>query len=94
VDGTVESVADIDGLWKRDVASQPDWRDVSDEQPLPGYLSEIADDANDARNRYLLRVTHALSARGERVFVIAGSSHAVSLEPAMSAVNRDPSGTG
>ena len=90
LDGSFESVEDIDRLWKRDFANQPDWRDVSDERPLPGYLSAIADDANDARNRYLLRVIHALTQRGERVFVIGGSSHAVSLEPAMTAAARVP----
>ena len=89
LDGALEDVPDIDRLWKRDFAGQPDWRDVSDETPLPGYLRQIADDSNDARNQYLLRVVHALVERGERVFVIGGSSHAVLLEPAFgSAVRR------
>ena len=42
-----------------------------------GYLQEVSDSSNDLRNRHLVRAAVDLAARGERVFVVAGSSHAV-----------------
>jgi hypothetical protein len=57
--------------------------DVSDEHGLPGYLKTISDDSNDLRNRHLVRAVLELTGKGERVFVVAGSSHAVLIEPAL-----------
>jgi hypothetical protein len=81
--GTIGSVADIDRIWRRDFAGGPDWRDVSDELPLAGYLDDIATETDTARNRHLVRVVHTLLGKGERVFVICGASHAVQIEPAL-----------
>lgn len=81
--GEINSVADIDRIWQRDFAGGKDWRDVSDETVLPGYLERLTEDSNDQRNRYLVRLVSHLSAQGERVFVICGSSHAVVIEPAL-----------
>ena len=94
--GTVESVADIDRLWRRDFPGERDWRDVSDQGPLVGYLNDIAADSEDLRNRHLVQVIHTLLARGERVFVVCGASHAVLIEPALtgSGSSRSRSGSG
>jgi hypothetical protein len=77
VAGPIADPADIDRIWDRDFPAGPDWRDVSDEHGLPGYLQDVSDSSNDLRNRHLVRVAVDLAARGERVFVVAGSSHAV-----------------
>jgi hypothetical protein len=82
LEGTIDSVADIDRIWQRDFQGEKDWRDVSDETALPGYLQDISDASNDARNRHLFRLATVLAEGGERVFVICGSSHAVLMEPA------------
>jgi hypothetical protein len=58
-------------------------RKTSDEYGLPGYLSTMADRANMIRNQHLLCVIDELRARGERVFVVCGLSHAVCLDPAL-----------
>jgi hypothetical protein len=81
--GTIGSVADIDRIWRRDFPGAPDWRDVSDEGPLPGYLDEIAAAADDPRTLHLLRLIHTLAGKGARAFVICGSAHAVQIEPAL-----------
>jgi hypothetical protein len=81
--GTISSVADVDRVWRRDFAGERDWRDVSDEGPLPGYLADIGFASEDRRNVHLVRVVHALVAKGERVFVVCGSSHAVLIQPAL-----------
>jgi hypothetical protein len=83
LNGVVQSVADIDRIWQRDFPDQPDWRETSDQYGLPGYLAEISDAANLIRNEHLLCVINELTARGERVFVICGLSHAVCIEPAI-----------
>jgi hypothetical protein len=81
--GTITSVADVDRIWQRDFPGERDWRDVSDEGPLVGYLVDIAAESEDLRNRHLVRVIHTLVAKGERVFVVCGSSHAVLIQPAL-----------
>jgi hypothetical protein len=81
--GTIEDVGDIDRIWRRDFPGERDWRDVSDEGPLVGYLIDIGNASEDLRNQHLVRVIHTLRAKGERVFVVCGSSHAVLIEPAV-----------
>jgi hypothetical protein len=81
--GTITDVADIDRIWRRDFPGERDWRDVSDEGPLVGYLVDIAAASEDLRNVHLVRVINTLVAKRERVFVVCGSSHAVLIEPAL-----------
>jgi hypothetical protein len=77
----IKSVADVDMLWKKYFPSI-DWRNVSDEQALPGFLADMMAFSNDVRNQQLIDVIKELTAKGERVFLICGSSHAVCVEPA------------
>ncbi len=77
------SVEEIDEAWERYFPDGPDWRDVSDEFDLPGYLAAIS--TNRARDEHFVRVLLDLVANGERVFAVAGSSHAVKLDPALRA---------
>lgn len=78
---SIQSVADIDRIWKKHFTAI-DWRNVSDETALPGYLAEIMAVTNDLRNRQLVAAVKELTANGERVFVVCGSSHAVCVAPA------------
>lgn len=81
IEGVLGSVADIDAAWARAFPAGPDWRDVSDQFGLPGFLGAM--DLNLARDRHLVSIVEELAAQGERVFVIAGSSHAVKVHPAL-----------
>lgn len=83
LENTLESVAHIDAIWRRDFGGLPDWRDTSDEYGLPGYLGEIA--TNLVRDEHLVRVIIDLVNSGERVFVAAGESHSVKVEQALRA---------
>jgi hypothetical protein len=76
------TVADVDRVWKKYFAGQKDWRETSDEIALPGYLSEMMSSSNDLRNRQLVAAVKELVKKGERVFVVCGSSHAVCVAPA------------
>ncbi|WP_276479580.1 hypothetical protein [Paraflavitalea pollutisoli] len=76
------SVNDVDRSWKRYFPLEPDWRNTSDEQALPGYLADMMNITNDLRNQHLVATMKELAARQERVFLICGSSHAACVAPA------------
>ena len=78
----ISNAEDIDRLWKKYFPKDEDWRNTSDQNGLPGYLNEMAAVINDLRNRQLVSAVKELSARGERVFLHCGSSHAVCVAPA------------
>ena len=80
LEDTFSSVKDIDDLWMKDFKGKPDWRDTSDEYGLPCYLKTIAADSNAARDEHFARIIIDLVRKGERVFAMAGSSHAVKLD--------------
>jgi hypothetical protein len=85
LENTLTSVADIDSIWQRDFADLPDWRDTSDAYGLPGYLHEVWKTSNARRDEHFARVIVHFVRAGERVFAVAGSSHAVKLDPALRA---------
>ena len=78
----LKSAADVDRVWKKYFPAELDWRNVSDEYGLPGYLAHMMAATNDLRNQKLIAVTKELTSKGERVFIICGSSHAVCVAPA------------
>jgi hypothetical protein len=81
-ENTFKTVDDVDRIWKRDFPNI-DWRNESDHDMLPGYLQDIADATQRLRNIQLVCMIKELTAKGERVFVVAGSSHAVCIEKAV-----------
>jgi len=83
IENVIFSVEQIDAIWERDFPNEEDWRDTSDQFGLPGYLAEIATRSNQVRDEHFVRVIIDLVQKRERVFAIAGSSHAVKLEPAL-----------
>jgi hypothetical protein len=85
LENTLTSIADIDAIWQRDFAGRPDWRDTSDAYGLPGYLHEVWKTSNAKRDEHFARVIIHNVRLGERVFAVAGLSHAVKLEPALRA---------
>ena len=82
------SYKDVDNAWIKYFPKGPDWRNVSDEYGLPGYLADMINCTNDLRNRQLLSAIKELTAKGEKVFVVCGSSHAQCLSTAFYAVIR------
>lgn len=81
LENVLTTVAEIDAEWQRNFPDGPDWRDVSDQYGLPGYLNSVS--ANEARDEHFARVVIDLVNKGERVFAVAGLSHAVKLDPAL-----------
>lgn len=78
-----QTAADVDREWKKIFPAGPDWRNVSDEHTLPGYLNDYLAAINDVRNQQLVCAIRQLLAKGERVFIICGSSHAACIQPAI-----------
>lgn len=78
---SLKTVQDIDRTWKKYFADK-DWRNVSDEYELPGYLNNMMATVNDLRNQQLISVVNELTGKGEKVFLICGSSHAWCVQPA------------
>lgn len=76
-----QNMDDVDKAWKR-YFPELDWRNVSDEYRMPGYLADLMEAVNDLRNQHLVNVVKELMAKGERVFLVCGSSHAVCVAPA------------
>jgi hypothetical protein len=85
LEGTLPSIRAIDSIWSRDFAGLPDWRETSDENGLPGYLADLSARSNGLRDAHLVAVIIDLVCRGERVFAVTGSSHAVKLDGALHA---------
>jgi hypothetical protein len=85
LEGTLPSIAAIDSVWARDFSGLPDWRETSDEHGLPGYLRDLSARSNALRDEHLAAVLIDLVRRGERVFAVSGSSHAVKLDAALHA---------
>ena len=79
---SIQTTQDVDRIWKKYFPAK-DWRDVSDEYPLPGYLGDMMTITNDLRNQQLVAAIRELTTKGERVFVICGSSHAACVAPAL-----------
>jgi hypothetical protein len=85
IENVITSVEQIDTIWRHDFPNEANWRDTSDQFGLPGYLGEIASRSGEVRDEHFVRVIIDLIQKGERVFAIAGSGHAVKLEPALKA---------
>ena len=82
--GTITSIDDVRSQWTRLFPDGPAWQDVSDEFGLPGELGDM--DFNKARDEHLVACLAEFVGKGERVFVVSGSSHAVKIEPAVLAL--------
>lgn len=83
IGGTFPNMQSLQHAWDKQFPKGPDWRTVSDQYKMPGFLSKM--DANIIRDRHFLTILLDLVEKGERVFAVAGSSHAVKLEPALNA---------
>ena len=79
LEGTLPSVEAIDAIWQRDFSDFDDWRTLSDAYGYPGYLDELFAHSNLIRDEHLANIIVDLMSRGERVFAVAGSGHAIKL---------------
>ncbi|MBC6491198.1 hypothetical protein ACFSQD_14440 [Flavihumibacter stibioxidans] len=77
----ISDVAAIDSFWKAEFPGAKDWRDNSDEYGWPkGWLSEIFDYSNQARDIHMCAAIIETVRAGKKVFLTMGSSHAFRIE--------------
>ena len=81
-ENNIKTINDIDRIWKKYFPAGEDWRNINDQYGLPGFLDEIACFTNDLRNQQLVASIKDLTAKGEKVFVTCGSSHAACISVA------------
>lgn len=77
--GSLESIDDMNAIWRRDFAEQADWRGLSVE-PRGTYLEEISDASRQVRGEYMARTLIELVRSGERVLAVVGSGHVIRQE--------------
>jgi len=80
--GVINSVEQVDSLWKADFPDLPGWRTYKHpENGWPeGRLKQIAAETNMVRDVNMCRAIIELVSKGERVFISMGSSHAPRIE--------------
>ncbi|MCB1185106.1 hypothetical protein KDM41_16900 [bacterium] len=91
LEGTFADLAEFDAWWGENLApAVGDWRDLPAEAMWPKAegtrLNLIAHASNRARDHHLTRLVIDRVRHGERVFVVCGASHALTIEPALTAV--------
>jgi len=78
-----QSWEELDSIWRRDFPNI-EWRNYSDENGWPdGYLHDLWNSSNMARDFHLVQIVIELVQKGETVFVTMGSSHAPRIEEAL-----------
>lgn len=82
--GSLNSIAQLDAVWKDRIASDRDWRTLTTIEGIP-LLDEIGDVSREARGRHMVRSIVDLARRGERVLAVVGASHVIRQEPALRA---------
>jgi len=94
LDGRIATIEDLDRIWTGAVQADQDWREVDDQWGWPGRIAEAAAAAGHVRDDHLLRLILDAVSRGERVFAVAGTSHALKLEPVLKErIQPGPSGS-
>lgn len=91
LEGTFPDLAAFDAWWdatlREDVG---DWRTLPERAMWPGVkdetlLTRLANASNHVRDEHITRLLIDLAGKGERVFVVCGGSHALTIEPALRA---------
>lgn len=89
LEGSLNSLDELDALWKASFDSDTDWRSLPPEAIWPGdkptRLQAISRFVNEIRDRHMAAVILDFLRKGERVFAVAGGSHVVKQEPVLRA---------
>jgi len=82
IKGFINSVEQIDSLWKFNHPDLGDWRTY--QHPRNGWpegkFKQIAEESNSIRDAFMCKSIIELVTNGERVFITMGSSHAPRIE--------------
>ncbi|WP_299118155.1 hypothetical protein [uncultured Winogradskyella sp.] len=76
---------EIDSIWRVDFP-ELDWRTFKSGYGYPGYLHDIWNDSNLARNKHMINIIYEQVNMGETVFITMGASHAPRIENAIKSI--------
>lgn len=79
---SISSWKEIDSIWKTDFPKL-DWRTFKSGYGYPGYLQDIWNSSNLARDQHMIDIIAEQVGKGEIVFVTMGASHAPRIENAL-----------
>lgn len=89
LEGSLPDLESLDRLWEERFADLGPWRQLPPQaihpSTTPTRLQQLANLANEVRDRHAARTILELVQSGERVFAIAGGSHVVKQEPVLRA---------
>jgi len=89
LDRSVSSIEEMDAVWTSQFFDERDWRTLPSSAVWPNddgtRLQQLSALVNQVRDRHAAAIILELTARGERVFAIAGGSHVVKQEPVLRA---------
>ncbi|WP_422105180.1 hypothetical protein [Winogradskyella sp.] len=85
LEGSISKWQQIDSIWNVDFP-ELNWKTFNAGYGYPGYLHDIWNDSNLARDKHMIDIIAEQVHRGETVFVSMGASHAPRIENALKSV--------
>lgn len=79
LEGTFESIKDLDSYWKTEFPKAPNWRTLENTEQIP-RLNEIGNASREIRGQHMFSSIAELVTNGERVFAVVGASHVIRQE--------------
>ncbi len=85
LDNSITKWQEIDSIWKNDFP-ELDWKTFKSGYGYPGYLHDIWNDSNLARDKHMIDIISEQVSKGKVVFVTMGASHAPRIENALKSI--------
>ncbi|WP_299523173.1 hypothetical protein [Winogradskyella sp.] len=85
LEGSITTWQEIDSIWKIDFPNL-NWKTFKSGYGYPGYLHDIWNDSNLARDKHMIDIIAEQVNIGQKIFVTMGSSHAPRIENALKSV--------
>ena len=85
LENSISRWQEIDSIWKVDFP-QLNWKTYNSGYGYPGYLHNIWNDSNLARDKHMIDIISEQVKKGKTVFITMGASHAPRIEHALKSV--------
>ncbi|WP_282044070.1 hypothetical protein [Winogradskyella flava] len=79
LENSITKWQEIDSIWNVDFPEQ-NWRTFNSGYGYPGYLHDIWNDSNLARDKHMIDIIYEKVNKGDVIFVTMGASHAPRIE--------------
>ena len=85
LENSITSWQQVDSIWKVNFP-ELNWRTYNSGYGYPGYLHDIWNDSNLARDKHMVNIIAEEVKQGQTVFVTMGASHAPRIEQALKSI--------